>query len=207
MADETVTNTVPADTGAAGTAPAWHGELVSLLLRKRHLLLAVYILLFAGFVITLAAVGVDACIPVFHALLLAVRGDANPWSVVRTDEALDWLSLLVFLGGFCLLQAGFLWGGGRIAVARTRPKWYRYILSSIIVGVIAGLLALAAGLLFLQYIMNEPLDDGAEPFLYGLLVVVALTWLVWFVLAILLFRRHGQFGALSRLAGALLAGS
>lgn len=191
--------------GAAEPGP--FNALVDLLARHRLVLLITYIIVFAGFSTLLFTIGLDAGITLCHGIFAFLRGDPDPWAVIDSEFGTDWDTAVMLIAGFCLLQAGFLWGGGRIAISRSRPNWYRYILSSIIIASLVALLALAAVLVVGQFAITDALLDESESLGTILLVIVPCAWLVWFIIAILQFRRHGHFGALARLSAALVAGS
>ena len=195
------------DTPPAADDPGPFGVLIEQLTRHRLALLVAYITVFAGFSALLVTLGLDAGITLCHAAFGFLRGDPDPWSIIDSDLGSDWEFSALFIGGFCLLQAGFLWGGGRISIGRTRPKWYRYILSTVIIATLVALLALAAALLIGQYAVTKALLDYDDNIGIIALVVVPGAWLIWFVIAIVLFRRHGHFGGLARLSAALVAGS
>ncbi|MPY71552.1 MAG: hypothetical protein GEU92_15870 [Alphaproteobacteria bacterium] len=182
--------------------------VVDLLVRRRHLLLTLYLLLIAGSAVLLGVFGVDSLITACHGLFRFLRGDEAPFEIVKREGGMDAATLAVTAGVFFGLQAAFLWGGGRIGVGRKGTPWYKVALSVAVIAALAALLTLAALLLFMQFLLTDSVDktlDKAPEFV--LPVVLGTSWIAWLAVAALQFRGRDQRSALSRLAGGLLAGS
>jgi len=186
-----------------------YSSLVDQLVRHRHALLALYVLLIGGAVFLLATVGMDAGITVSHGVFRFLRGDDDPWSVVTRDWKVEPVYYVAAIASiFFALQAGFLWGGGRIVIGRTGVRWYRIVVSTVIIASLATLLTFAVILLFMQFLLTDEIDKALNAVgAAALISILAAAWLVWLIIALVQYRDRDQIGALARLSGALIAGS
>lgn len=168
----------------------------------RHRLVVVgYLVVLAGWLLMVLSSGFLMITEVFHEALGAGR---------QTEVTED-SSLIVRAGiltGFLLLQAVFLWGGGRVRLRKRRVQYRRMMLSLFIFAGFMGLLSYGFLLTFLELInRSNPggvLEEYLGSFFWRMLMG---TWLLWMAVGLAAVRSTSHHGALSRLVAVLLSGS
>jgi hypothetical protein len=130
---------------------------------------------------------------------------------VEIEDASIFKSLLVIVG-FFVLQAAFLFGGGKIRIQPGPARWYRKFLSLVIFAALMALLCFAFGLTYFQLTGRMPTgnrDTTVGDVLTSNVfwISTGTLWLVWFVIGMVAIRNTQQANGLSRLIAFLLAGS
>jgi hypothetical protein len=182
-------------------------SLIEELSRYRGVLVAGYLVLLALFV----GVVWYASISGLPELLPKLAGLYNEF---RRDRYPDYVADAAVVGGFFLLQALFVWGGGRVQVSRGPVKLRKLAISLLITSSWMALLGVGLTSTFAE-MANRFQDDpthrggGLEAFFNSpkFFVLLAGSWLLWLVIGLILVRGQDQHTALSRLIGIVLVGS
>lgn len=180
--------------------------LVDELAQKRHLLVGIYGVVLAAFLVAVGLFGPWLIGDVCYNLVQVLRGGEDEWIWAMGEPEIEYdvfnIGLVV---AFVLLQVGFVWGGGRVRVDGKRVGFRRVALSIVIISGLAALLTFAAVVLGAE-IVNLGRGLAFEDLSVTLQVVLA-SWVVWFFIIVLVQGQRDQSETLSRLISVLLAGS
>jgi len=161
-----------------------------------------YLVVMAAWLLMIVSSGIGMIPEIFHEIVGAeVQPDAG-------NDGLSQLGRLGILCVFLLLQAAFLWGGGRIELRKRPTRFRNVVVSLIIFGTLMSVLSY--GLIICFYEMIHQFEgswltgeNGGTAF--GKVWVGG--WILWTVVGWLAVRGRTHHGALSRLTTVLLAGS
>ena len=178
------------------TAPSL-SALADTLARRRRLLLALYltgVCAWFGGAIALS-------MPPPNLLTMAAGHPIDR----ENSQVITYVTAAVFV----LLQAGFLFGAGRVQLGARKPT-HRLLLTLAIFGVLMSALTFAAGATLVQAVVrldNDFIDrQGQVPFNVFLLILGS-SWTLWMLIGWLAARDVDHPTALGRLTVGLLAGS
>lgn len=185
--------------------------LLDALGRHRATLVAVYLALFGLY---LLSVQVFLAFAGTEGLRILIPGQ-EPWAGGDEGNLLVTCAVLVV---FLTCQALFLWGGGKVTLAK-KPAGIWRLLVPVALG--TGML-MAVGYSFLLAVLEmfDRLNSQGslrgpllsllslrDVFRSGLAPTLMASWVVWLIVGLLLLRNLDRNGALARLTVALLAGS
>jgi len=197
----------PEPTQSGGPSAANLNAIVDFLSLRRAWLVTAYLVILA---LNLAGFAVWGPSIFPEAINYAVTGPANldfAWS--RGEY---WI-LFACVVGFFVLQAVFLWGGGRVQLAGTPVRMRKLLLSLLI---ISSLMVLLTVLLLLSFAEMVDRSSSAEVgrrisidplFTWFGVATLIVSWALWLVVGWLAVRHVDHPTALRRLVAVLLAGS
>jgi hypothetical protein len=190
-------------------------RLIDVLERNRALLIGVYVLALAAFLLLVSLTNFDTIPEVFHGLLRAARGEPDPWRYFRgldKDPAFLKSSAIraATIAVYVLLLAGLLYGPGKVLLAR-QPGWNWRTLFTIGAVTLMTALLTAGALGLLQSIeitayhdvhwLNIPSDAASIwPVLLG-------AWVFWLAVALVAWRGRDPSRLIPRLINGVLATS
>lgn len=198
-------------------------RIFEILATYRHLFLALYTVFFLGFFTTVFIYSEYVFAELFHVSLNLYLDAEAPWKefleftgqekengTTEDGPGLSWEWISAILVLFVALQIGFLWGGGRIKVGRTKANRRQLTVALIITGIFCGALLLGLLLLAIQFAQQEMafeiLDDWGGTVAI-MLAVVGTSWLVWFIFGIWYYRGNTHSNVLFRLLAGIFTGS
>lgn len=182
------------------------GPVVAWLAARRRVLLVIYLLALAGFVLAISLVNVGVYVEFGHAVFGWLSGEQFRWGqVVRGITWFDWwfaLALAIFL----VTQAALIWGGGRIRLARDPARFRSIGVAIFVVSFFAMVLTVGLLLLAMEF------ADWREAFLFPSLrtlwpYLLGGIWAFWFLAAWLYARGRAQTRVLGRFLAIVFAGS
>jgi hypothetical protein len=182
--------------------------VVDLLARHRGWLVAAYLLILALCIGAVLAFNVS----VFPEMVDQMVSPATDF-VDRPSSEYRWTILLPSVLGFFILQALFLWGGGRVQLTGATVRLRKLLLSLVIMA--ALMVLVSAGILVSLVEMVERFDSGdptrwaaatvfSARYWLSLLIV---SWSAWLLVGWLAVRRVDHRTGLSRLIAVVLTGS
>lgn len=182
-------------------------SLVEWLSRNRRLLVGAYLALLA------VSVGLFWYASIFAFPEVFARLAGVP-DIFEKDKDPSHLANAASVAGFFLLQALFIWGGGRVWLSPDPVRFKKMILSLVIAATWMALLS--AGLVFsLAEMANRFTDDPVHPG-GGILELLSAptffamiggSWLIWLLIGVTLVRGVTHHTALSKVISVVLAGS
>ncbi len=179
--------------------------LIDELARKRHLLLALYALVFTAYLTSAVLYGPFLIGDICYNLVQVLRGVEDKWVWAIEPDIEFQIEYILFPAAFVALQVGFLWGGGRIRIGGGRVRFRRVALSIVIISGLAALMTFAAIALVAEF---GSLDLGnLFDIDLALPVVLIGSWIAWFVIITLLRGQGDHARTLARPLSVLLAGS
>jgi len=110
---------------------------------------------------------------------------------------------LAIIAGFCVLQALFLFGGGKMRVQPGVVRWYRMTVSVIIFALIMVVICIGFWACYMELANRSLLSEVSSTIVEG----TTATWLFWIAIGMIAIRKTDQPTGLSRLVMCLLAGS
>ena len=170
--------------------------------------------LVAGYLLAVAM-----CIAGVFIFGIAIFGEAvhyatSPEDVEPVDSAVGLWTTMMWIVGWVVLQAVFLWGGGRIQLAGEPVRGRRIAVSLVIMAalmvVLTATMLLPLAEMVDRFLSAEParrIDLSRALTSWPGLVAAMVSWVLWLVLGWQAVRGTDHVTALSRLIGVLLAGS
>ena len=185
--------------------PRGISALVDELAKKRHLLLALYALVFTAYLTSAGIYGPFLFGDICYNVVQLLRGVQDEWVWAFDPYSEFEAENLIIPAAFVTLQVGFLWGGGRIRIGGGKVRFRKVAVSIAIISGLAALLTFAAIMLIVEF-SNLDKDNlfGSEYSFLGFLIG---SWIAWFVIVILLRGQGDHARTLSRPLAVLLAGS
>jgi hypothetical protein len=179
--------------------------LIDALAKKRHLLLALYALVFTAYLTSAGLFNPLIVADICYNLIQVLRGVEDKWDwAVEPDSEFEIWNVL-YPAAFVALQAGFLWGGGRIRIGGGRVRFRKVALSIVIISGLAALLTFSAIALIIEFgNIDEDKIYGTDFVVPGILIG---SWIGWFVIIILSRGQGDHAQTLARPLAVLLAGS
>ncbi len=179
--------------------------LIDALAKKRHLLLALYALVFTAYLTSAGLFNPFIIADICYNLVQVLRGVEDEWVwAIELDIEFEIWKVLV-PAAFVALQVGFLWGGGRIRIGGGRVRFRKVAVSIVIISGLAALLTFSAFALIIEFgNLDEDIIFETDFIFPGILIG---SWIAWFVI-ITLSRGQGDHAqTLARPLSVLLAGS
>jgi hypothetical protein len=173
-------------------------EILNWLCRSRVRLAVVYL---SGLLIWMG-------LSLYSAVVLFAPMLVSPMeNVQNANEEVHLSTRLILIGAFFILQAGFLFGGGKLRVRPGPTRWYRRIVSLIIFSILMAVIGWGFLLTYFELSARMNVASKVTSSLPVFLEITVVMWLFWLAIGILAVRNTDQEHGLGRLIGCLLAGS
>ncbi len=173
-------------------------EILDWLCRSRARLAVIYL---GGLLVWIGLVLHNAAALYTPALVSPVESAQN------MNDEVHLSTRLTFIAIFFAVQAGFLFGGGKLRVRPGPAKWYRRIVSLIIFSTLMAIIGWGFLLTYFEFTARMNVLEKASSSLPVFLKMTSAMWLAWLGIGILAVRKTNQERGLGRLIACLLAGS
>ena len=124
--------------------PRGINALIDELAQKRHLLLALYALVFTAYLTSAGLYNPVIIADICYNLVQVLRGVEDKWEWAIDLDIEFQIEKIIFPAAFVALQVGFLWGGGRIRIGGGRVRFRKVAVSVVIISGLAALLTFGA---------------------------------------------------------------